>query len=45
MDLKEDPIYKDGYYIYPDGAMISESDAIEGLPSLEEKEEKDNLDA
>jgi len=41
----DDPIFKDGFYIYADGAMIPESSAIEGLstsyePCMPDSEKK-----
>lgn len=29
--MESDPIFKDGFYVYANGEMIPESEAIEGL--------------
>ena len=35
MEYGDTPFYKDGFYIYSTGQMVSEGDAIEGVQSLD----------
>lgn len=37
----DNPIFKDGYYIYPDGSKIPETDAIEGLSTMHDESKDD----
>jgi len=37
----DEPIFKDGFYIYPDGQMIPESDAIEGISKFDNEPEEE----
>jgi hypothetical protein len=37
--MDDDPIFKDGYYVYSDGCMIPESDAIEGLSTMYDRDD------
>lgn len=38
MDYEGEPIFKDGFYIYPDGSTVSEGDMIEGAQYLDSVE-------
>ena len=35
MDYEDIPVFKDGFYIYASGQMVSEGDMIEGAQSMD----------